>query len=192
MLFLGVALFGRSWLQRRRTGDWGFRGLSGGLASADGIGGALLVVGTAASALAPVLAVAGVRPTLAVFQRPWLEALGLALLGAGFVVTIVAQLQMGASWRIGVDPAERTALVTHGVFRLVRNPIFTGMLLAAWGLVLVVASWVALAGAVLTLLGLELHVRRAEEPYLLRTHGDAYRGYARRVGRFIPGVGRLA
>lgn len=192
MLFLGVALFGRSWLQRRRTGDWGFRGLSGGIASADGIGGALLTLGMAASGLAPVLALAGIAPTLAALARPWLQALGLALLGAGFVVTIVAQLQMGASWRIGVDPAERTALVTHGVFRLVRNPIFTGMLLAAWGLVLVVPSPVALAGAVLTLLGLELHVRRAEEPYLLRTHGDAYRGYARRVGRFIPGVGRIA
>ena len=30
-----------------------------------------------------------------------------------------------------------------------------------------------------------------EEPYLLRTHGDEYRRYASRVGRFVPGVGRL-
>jgi len=34
-------------------------------------------------------------------------------------------------------------------------------------------------------------VRAVEEPYLLDTHGDAYRGYATRVGRFLPGVGRL-
>ena len=40
--------------------------------------------------------------------------------------------------------------------------------------------------------GLELHVRRVEEPYLLRTHGDAYRTYAASAGRFVPGIGRLA
>jgi protein-S-isoprenylcysteine O-methyltransferase Ste14 len=34
-------------------------------------------------------------------------------------------------------------------------------------------------------------VRGAEEPYLLRVHGDAYRCYAARAGRFVPGIGRL-
>ena len=37
--------------------------------------------------------------------------------------------------------------------------------------------------------GVELQVRFVEEPYLARTHGDTYRDYCRRVGRFIPGVG---
>ena len=36
----------------------------------------------------------------------------------------------------------------------------------------------------------KVHVRVVEEPYLSRTHGDAYREYASRVGRFVPGVGR--
>jgi protein-S-isoprenylcysteine O-methyltransferase Ste14 len=40
--------------------------------------------------------------------------------------------------------------------------------------------------------GLEIQVRRVEEPYLIRIHGDSYRDYARRVGRFLPGVGRLS
>jgi len=182
---------GRSWLQRRRTGDSGFRGLSGGIVSAAGLGGALLVLGTAASALAPVLVLAGATPTASVLQRPWIHAAGLALLGVGILVTLVAQIQMGASWRIGVDPGERTTLVTHGVFGRVRNPIFTGMLLAAFGLVLLVPTGVALAGAALATLGLELHVRRVEEPHLLGAHGEAYRAYACRVGRFVPGVGRL-
>jgi protein-S-isoprenylcysteine O-methyltransferase Ste14 len=37
-----------------------------------------------------------------------------------------------------------------------------------------------------------LQVRAVEEPYLLSVHGDAYATYAARVGRFVPGVGRLA
>jgi protein-S-isoprenylcysteine O-methyltransferase Ste14 len=37
----------------------------------------------------------------------------------------------------------------------------------------------------------ELHVRRVEEPYLRRTHGDEYAAYAAQVGRFVPGIGRM-
>ena len=42
------------------------------------------------------------------------------------------------------------------------------------------------------MIALEIQVRLVEEPYLLRQHGDAYRNYAARVGRFVPGLGRLA
>jgi protein-S-isoprenylcysteine O-methyltransferase Ste14 len=55
-----------------------------------------------------------------------------------------------------------------------------------------VPTWPGLAAPVLVGLGLELQVRLVEEPYLIRTHGDEYRAYAARVGRFVPGVGRLA
>jgi protein-S-isoprenylcysteine O-methyltransferase Ste14 len=44
----------------------------------------------------------------------------------------------------------------------------------------------------LTLLGIEMQVRAVEEPYLKRIHGEAYLHYAKRVGRFVPGFGRLA
>ena len=49
-----------------------------------------------------------------------------------------------------------------------------------------------LAGFVLLVVTIELQVRAVEEPYLLATHGDAYRDYLASVGRFVPGVGRLA
>jgi protein-S-isoprenylcysteine O-methyltransferase Ste14 len=38
---------------------------------------------------------------------------------------------------------------------------------------------------------LELQVRVVEEPYLLRTQDEPYAAYASRVGRFVPGVGRI-
>ena len=46
-------------------------------------------------------------------------------------------------------------------------------------------------GPVLHVVALELQTRLVEEPYLRRVHGAAYEEYARRVGRFVPGVGRL-
>jgi protein-S-isoprenylcysteine O-methyltransferase Ste14 len=39
---------------------------------------------------------------------------------------------------------------------------------------------------------LGMQVRYVEEPYLMRTHGRRYLAYASRVGRFVPGLGKLA
>jgi len=112
----------------------------------------------------------------------------LGVLGAA--VVIVSQYQMGNSWRVGLDPRERTQLMTSGLFAVVRNPIFSGVLLATAGLLLMVPSPISVAAVVCVFLGLEMQVRWIEEPYLARTHGPAYGSYARAVGRFVPGVGK--
>src|SRR5262245_32457769 len=52
-----------------------------------------------------------------------LRVAGWALVGFGLGVSVVAQAQMGASWRIGID-SRPTALVTGGLYRAVRNPIY--------------------------------------------------------------------
>jgi protein-S-isoprenylcysteine O-methyltransferase Ste14 len=48
-------------------------------------------------------------------------------------------------------------------------------------------SLVSLAGA---FIGVRQQVL-TEEAYLFRTYGEAYRGYARHAGRFVPGIGKL-
>jgi protein-S-isoprenylcysteine O-methyltransferase Ste14 len=117
---------------------------------------------------------------------------GAALALVGIAGALLAQLSMGSSWRIGVDESERTELVTDGLFAWVRNPIFSFVWIFLVGLVLVVPSVLAVAGGVLAVVGIEVQVRAVEEPYLLRTHGAAYATYASRVGRFVPGIGRLS
>ena len=98
---------------------------------------------------------------------------------------------MGASWRIGVSDDQGTDLVTGGWFSVCRNPIYSAMIVGWTGFALMVPTWLAFVAIVLIAIALELQVRVVEEPYLLRTHGDEYRRYAARVGRFVPGVGRL-
>jgi len=187
-LLFGFLTFGvRSWWQRRRTGHSGFVGVDRHAGAAAWGGGALFVVAIAVGLLAPILALAGVMPGGA----PWWRS-GLVLYGLGLVGTLWAQLVMGSSWRIGVDPAERTTLIVAGPFRWVRNPIFTAMAAAVGGLALLVPSLASLAAVVLLVLGIEIQVRRVEEPHLLRLHGESYRGWARTTGRFLPGVGRLS
>jgi len=192
-LFLYVValavLFGvRSWVQRRRTGSAGFHGISGGPADAGWWGGVLFVVAMALGLAAPLLAVAGVveaEPPLVV------QAVGLVVALLGFAATLAAQTGMGASWRIGVDPGERTELVTTGVFAHVRNPIFTAMVTAQFGVVLMVPTWVAVLGLVALVVAVQLQVRAVEEPYLRAVHGATYDAYAAASGRFVPGIGAV-
>jgi protein-S-isoprenylcysteine O-methyltransferase Ste14 len=184
-----VVLFGvRSWVQRRRTGHTGFHGISGTPAEAGWWGGVLFVVAIVLGLAGPLLAVLGVTPT----DPPLaMQVVGLALALAGFAATLSGQTGMGSSWRIGVDPAERTVLVTDGVFRLARNPIFTAMVTAQLGVVLMVPTWVSAASLVALVAAVQLQVRAVEEPYLRAAHGPAYTAYASRTGRFVPGVGRV-
>ena len=107
----------------------------------------------------------------------------------GFAAVLGAQSAMGSSWRIGVDPGERTSLVTTGAFALVRNPIFTAMITALTGVALLAPTLVTAAALVSLVLAVELQVRVVEEPYLRQVHGQQYALYTARVGRFVPGIG---
>lgn len=138
---------------------------------------------------APLAAIAGMPP-LSVLEHPLLRGAGIGLAAIGIAVTLAAQLGLGASWRIGIDETERTALVTTGSFAIVRNPIFTAVILTFSGLVLIVPNPIAVAGLLIAVVGIEVQVRGVEEPYLHRVHGRAYTDYTTRVGRFLPGLGR--
>ena len=194
LLFAVFAVLGfgwRSWEQRRRTGSTGFRGVSGRLGSAEWFAGVGFVVALAAAVVAPVLQLAGAVSPVGVLHNPWIQSAGIAVAVIGIAATVYAQLDMGDSWRIGVDPGETTTLVRTGVFGRVRNPIFTAMITFGFGIALVTPNLVALVGFVLLVVTIELQVRIVEEPYLLTKHADAYRDYLANVGRFVPGVGRV-
>ena len=198
MPIVALALFGvfaalgfgwRSWEQRRRTGSTGFRGVSGRLGSAEWFAGSGFVAAPAVAVLASILQLLDVAAPVAVLHSPWIQIGGIVVAIVGIFATVYAQLDMGDSWRIGVDPGETTTLVRTGVFGWVRNPIFTAMITFGFGIALVTPNPVALAGFLLLVATIELQVRIIEEPYLLTVHGDDYRSYLTNVGRFMPGVG---
>ena len=191
VLYVALAFGARTVLQLRRTGSTGFKGFRGRPGSAEWLGGMLFVVALGFGFAAPVLDLSGVIKPLGVLDARAIHALGLGLSGLGLTATLLAQGAMGGSWRIGVDQSERTELVTTGSFALVRNPIFSTMISGFLGLALLVPNVVALTGFLALVAAVELQVRLVEEPYLLKTHGECYAGYASRVGRFVPGLGRL-
>ena len=183
-----LAFVVRTVQQVRRTGDTGLR-LGQERGAAAWVAKVLFPLSLVLVAPVGVYAATGLSEPIEGLLHPAAQWAGVVLAVGGIVATYLAQLHLGESWRIGVDAAERTDLVVVGVFRRVRNPIFTAMVVCAVGLVLMVPSPVGVVGLVVLGVALEVQVRGVEEPYLRVAHGDAYHRYEQTVGRFVPGLG---
>lgn len=192
VLFIGVGFGWRTWLQRRRFGNSGMMLFRSGrwlqhLREALMVAlGALL----AGEALAYAVDPSSLDGLWLVPRGPLLGWLGAGLLGSGTALMAAAQLDLGASWRIGIEEGARPGLVIGGLYRFSRNPIFLAMLIALLGFALLLPTWLSLAAWVLGYAGVQRQVLQ-EEDYLLRTYGPDYAAYAADVGRFLPGIGRL-
>ena len=186
--FFALAFGWRSWIQWRRTGSTGFIRPRRGASTAALVGSGGFVLALVLLVVAPIADLANLA-RVDILDTAWAAAAGIGLGVGGVALTLVAQLAMGDSWRVGVDPAARTDLVTGGVFGSVRNPIFTAMVIATAGLVLLVPNVVSVSAFVVLVAALQVQVRLVEEPYLRTTHGPSYDTYLTTVGRFLPGVG---
>ena len=58
--------------------------------------------------------------------------IGIILCIAGILFSSFSQFAMGQEWRIGVDPDEKTKLVTTGIYNHIRNPIYTGCIAVSY------------------------------------------------------------
>jgi protein-S-isoprenylcysteine O-methyltransferase Ste14 len=117
-------------------------------------------------------------------ETDFLVGVGCIVLGTTLLWVVLAQWQMGQSWRIGIDEANKTPLVTNGIFAWSRNPIFLGMLGMLLGLLLVMPNAFSLTFLVAGYLLLQVQVR-LEEDFLTAQHGEGYRAYQQRVRRWL-------
>lgn len=191
IVFLGSGFGVRMYLHARKTGSTGFRALGATRSPAEALGAGGIALGIVGSLAGTVLGLAAVLDPLSIADHAWLRWPGAGVATLATALVVAAQSNMGSSWRVGVDQSETTDLVTGGLFSLTRNPIFLGIVLFYAGIALLVPNVLTIAPFVVIVLTVEVQVRLVEEPYLTRTHGDAYLAYASRTGRLIPGIGRL-
>ena len=163
------ARLGGTWGDTRR--DWDDGGVKGRLfVAAQGVLIVLVV-------LAPRLGDGWSAP-------PWVAWVGWALAAAGVVVALAAFPQLGRALTPLPEPRADAGLVTSGLYRWVRHPIYSGVLAMAWGWTLAHPTW-ATAVAALTLTVLLATKSRYEEGLLVARFAD-YAEYAARTPRFVP------
>ncbi len=110
-----------------------------------------------------------------------------ALLGlAGAAVVVRSRAELGSAWSFVAKADQRTGLVTTGPYRLVRHPIYFGLLLFAMGEALAFGSWPAVMIALSGIAPTFAWRARTEEKLLSRTFGDRYAAYRQRTRVIIP------
>ena len=114
--------------------------------------------------------------------------LGWIIVLLGLLVTMVAQYQMGASWRYIGSKSNDAKLITHGLFKYSRNPIYVGGLIFFIGVIILLTDYLTILFLIFIFTGLEILVRYHEEPHLRKMHGKAYENYCNEVSRFIPRI----
>ena len=110
--------------------------------------------------------------------------IGAFLAVVGGLIVIVAQIQMGRAWRIGVREGDAPLFVQHGLFRFSRNPIFVGMILLGLGIVVSASVWWVWIALIAFALATHEQVR-IEEVHLSKSFGAAYEQFCGDVPRWI-------
>ncbi len=118
----------------------------------------------------------------------WLGVTALVLIAAGLVLVVAAGLRLGPSLTPTPVPKEDGALITEGLYRFSRHPIYSGVLLAVAGVVIGSGNFVTLVVGLVTAAFFTIKARW-EEQRLAERYPD-YPAYAATTGRFGPRLRR--
>lgn len=179
MLSIITATLVRGIAIRRKTGDrpWAFASAKG----VQRIAGSSFAFSVAALIAAAALALAS--------DTGWtITAAIIAIVGAAIVM--VAQVQMGRAWRVGVREGDAPLFISHGLFRYSRNPIFVGMMLVGLSAAMVSGTWWSWSGVAVFIASCAVQVR-IEEAHLEASFGQSYREFRSSVPRWV-GFGTAA
>ncbi len=113
-------------------------------------------------------------------------ALGAVSMVAGLWLFWRSHADLGDSWSITLELNADHRLVTQGLYRVVRHPMYASFLVLGLGQALLVANWIAGLSGIAALALLIVRRLPREEAMMIEQFGDEYRDYRRRVGAVVP------
>ena len=119
------------------------------------------------------------------FLMPRLGPRKLAILG-GIVLRCAAIVTLGRSFTPNIEVSEDQKIVTSGLYRYMRHPAYTGLLMILLGWGFTFESWVAVAGVFGFPLAAFVHRMGIEEAALQKAFGDTYTEYKSKTKALIP------
>jgi len=156
--------------------------------------------GFAVGLLASLWGIAILLPLLHMFTRwlsfadsdisAWASWIGVITFAAALWLLWRSHADLGLNWRFTTEVREEHTLVTSGVFRHIRHPMYSAHWL--WGIAqaLLIHNWIAGLASLVVFLPLYLLRVRREEQMMLEQFGEEYRLYMSRTGRVIPRIWR--
>ena len=120
--------------------------------------------------------------------HPVAFASGALCFGLSLWMFFRSHADLGRNWSISLEVREKHEVVTVGVYRSIRHPMYSSLLLYAVGQALALPNWIAGPAYLLAMLVLIAARIGPEERMMLDKFGDEYRAYMGRTRRLIPGV----
>lgn len=150
---------------------------------------ALMLISFTGLGVVPFLYVVTSIPHFAAYTfQPALAWLGLFFAVASLIMFRLTHRALGRNWSVSLDVREGHKLITDGIYRKVRHPMYSAFWLWAVAQALLLPNWVAGFSGVVGF-GILFFGRMArEERLMLETFGDSYRDYVARTNRVIPGI----
>lgn len=135
----------------------------------------------------PLVYVATGFPAFADYAfHPWMGWVG-ALVEAGFAwLFFESHRELGRNWSIALEIRDKHSLVTDGLYRYVRHPMYAAFWLWAIAQAFLIPNWFAGLAGLVGVAGLYFSRVGKEEEVMRRTFGEAYDTYSARTGRVIP------
>ena len=129
-----------------------------------------------------------VSPSILPTSSNWIlgvwVSVGALLVVSGLVFLLFGMIHLGRNLRAMPKPKESAELVTNGIYRLVRHPIYAGLLCCSFGLAFYRANEMTLLWSLLLLVLLHFKVNKEEE--WLQDKFPTYEVYSKKVARFFP------
>ncbi len=117
----------------------------------------------------------------------FVQGFGFLIVAIAFILSIFARKELGTNWTHAAEYQikKNHVLVTKGIYKYVRHPIYTGMFLSCIGAELVAGSYLFVAFLLLLPFTAYLQAKR-EETILTEKFGDEYINYIKTTNMFIP------
>ncbi|HXF86447.1 MAG TPA: protein-S-isoprenylcysteine O-methyltransferase [Anaerolineales bacterium] len=116
----------------------------------------------------------------------WLGWLGVVVLAGALLIFWRAHVDLGLNWSPSLEIREKHELITHGIYGIVRHPMYASQWLWVIAQPLLLHNWIAGFLNLLVFIPFYFLRVKAEEQMMLDRFGEAYRTYMEKVGAVIP------
>jgi len=111
--------------------------------------------------------------------------IGLSISVIGAIIACTSRYSLGKNWSLSVQRKENHQFIQTGIYKIVRHPIYTGLLLLFIGNAIIVGDYRAILAVLIVFISFWLKLKK-EEKLLTETFGAEYKEYKNRTKALIP------
>jgi protein-S-isoprenylcysteine O-methyltransferase Ste14 len=111
--------------------------------------------------------------------------IGLSISIIGAIIACISRFKLGKNWSLSVQRKESHQLIQNGIYKIIRHPIYTGLLLLFIGNAIIVGDNRAIIAVLIVFVSLWIKLKK-EEKLLTETFGTKYTEYKKHTKALVP------